>query len=104
MILTIAELKAQLNLSDDLGGGDDALLNRLIAASQNMTERQLGYLIEATYGGSDQEPIPPALVHAVAMLAAHLYENRETTAIGVSAQIMPYGFDDIVRDFRNWSF
>ncbi len=103
-IVTIDELKQQLNLTDDLGTGDDALLGRKIDAAQNHIERLLGFRIEAKYGGAGQDPIPPALAECVGQLAAHWYENREGTVVGATAQALPFGLADIVREFREWSF
>lgn len=103
-IVSLAQLKEQLNLSPDLGTGDDALLGRKIEAAQNHIERLLGFKIEETYGGTDQEEIPPSLVEAVCQVAAHWYENREATLVGVTAQELPFGVWDIVREYREWSF
>ncbi len=103
-IVTVDQLKQQLNLTDDLGTGEDALLVRKIAAAQGHLERLLGFKIEETYGGSGQEPIPPSLIEAVCQLAAHWYENREGTVVGMTAQTLPFGLADIVREFREWSF
>lgn len=102
-IVTVDELKEQLNLTADLGTGDDALLERKIAAAQDHLERILGFKIEATYGGDDQDPIPPALIEATSQLAAHWYENREATT-GAAMMTVPFGVADIVREFREWSF
>lgn len=103
-IVNIYELKEQLNITADLGTGDDALLTRKIEAAQNHLEGLLGFKIEARYGGEDQDPIPPALVEAVCQLAAHWYENREGTVVGATAQTLPFGLSDIVREYREWSF
>jgi hypothetical protein len=103
-IVTVSQLREQLNLTDDLGTGDDALLGRKIAAAQNHIERLLGFKIEATFGGTGQDPIPPALIECVCQLAAHWYENREGTVVGATAQALPFGLADIVREYREWSF
>lgn len=103
-IVTVDQLKEQLNLTADLGTGDDALLGRKIEAAQDHLERLLGFKIAATYGGTGQDPIPPALVEAVCQLAAHWYENREGTVVGATAQTLPFGLSDIVREYREWSF
>ena len=103
-IVTVDQLKEQLNITADFGTGDDALLGRKIEAAQSHVERLLGFKIEARYGGTDQEPIPPALVEGVCQLAAHWYENREGTVVGATAQALPFGLSDIVREFREWSF
>lgn len=101
MIITLDDVKLQLNQTLDV---DDALITRKIAAAQDHIEQILGFKIEATYGGDGQDPIPPALVEAVAQLAAHWYENREAVLIGLSAQHLPIGMMDILNSFRKWSW
>ena len=100
-IATLADVKAQLNVTSD---ADDALIARKIAAAQDHLEGLLGYKIEQTYGGTEQDPIPPALVEAVCQLAAHWYENREAVLVGVNAQELPFGLWSIVNNYRNWSW
>ncbi len=104
MIVTLEQIKEQLNISSDLGTDDDALLGRKISAAQNHVECLLGYRIEERYGGADQEAIPPALVEAVSQTAAHWFENREATLVGVSAQELPFGVWSIVNEYREYSF
>jgi hypothetical protein len=104
MIVSLAELKQQLNITDDFGSADDVLINGKIEAAQNHIERLLGFRIEATYGGSGQDPVPPALKQSVQLLAAHWYENREGTLVGVTAQELPFGIWEIVREYREYSF
>ncbi len=99
MIATLAEVKAQLNVTSNI---DDTLLNRKLAAAQDYIEAWLGYKIESIYGGLDQEAIPPALVEAVLQLAAHWYENREASLVGVSAMHLPHGASDVIREYRRW--
>jgi hypothetical protein len=104
MIVSLEQIKEQLNISPDLGTDDDALLERKIAAAQNHVERLLGFKIEERFGGTGQEAIPPALVEAVSQIAAHWYENREATLVGVSAQELPFGVWAIVSEYREYSF
>lgn len=98
MALTATDLRDQLN---DVPEGDP-FLERLLAAATAHTERQLGFKLD------DVEELPdgaPAdLEHAILMLAAHLYENREATLVGVSAQELPMGFADIIANHRRYSF
>lgn len=101
MIINLTEAKAQLSQTLDV---DDDLIEAKIEAAQNHIENLLGYEIEAEYGNADQELIPPALKEAVAMLTAHLYENREATLVGVNAQPLPFGVDAIVQEYRQWSW
>ncbi|WP_404404891.1 head-tail connector protein [Pelagibacterium halotolerans] len=104
MIVTLEQLKEQLNFTDDMGSEDDALLIRLSKAAQNHVERLLGFKIEETFGGTDQDPIPDALVEGVSLLAAHWYENREAVLVGVSSQAIPIGLDAIVNEYRNYTY
>ena len=101
-IVTLAEIKEQLNFTPDLGAADDALLQRKIDAAQDHVERMLGFRFADTYGGEGQDPIPPALIEAVSQLAAWWYEIRE--AAGEGAREVPFGVTDIVEGYREWSF
>lgn len=104
MIVTLAELKQQLNLSDDLGTADDALVQRKGEAAQNHIERMLGFKIAARFGIAGQDDVPPVLKEAVLMLAAHWYENREASLIGVTAMDIPFGVIAIVNEYREYTF
>lgn len=71
VIVTVAQIKAQLNLDDAI---DDALVELKAQAAQNHVERLLGFRIEEEF-----VTVPPALQEAVLQLAAHWYENREAS-------------------------
>jgi uncharacterized phage protein (predicted DNA packaging) len=98
VIVTLDDVKAQLNQALDI---DDDLIGRKIAAAQNHVENLIGFKIEEQYTPSK---IPPALRECVMLLAAHWYENREASLVGVNAQALPFGLLDIVNEFRCWSF
>lgn len=104
MALTVDDLKTQLNLTADavLDEIDPVRLSRILDAAMAHTERQLGFKLTDT----EQFPNgPPADVEqAILMLAAHWYENREASIVGVSAQAIPFGFDEIIREHRSYSF
>lgn len=107
MIVTLAQMKEHLNLTEDLGTADDALIGRILAAAQNHVERLLGFKIEVNFPPTGTPPVsdvPAALVECVCQLAAHWYENREATLVGVSAQELPFGVWEIVREYREYSF
>jgi uncharacterized phage protein (predicted DNA packaging) len=99
MALSLGDLKAHCAVT---GSDDDALLTRLLAAATKQVERNLGFQL------SDSEKLPggaPAdLEHAVYMLAAHFYENREASLIGVAAQILPLGVSEIIAEYRDYTF
>jgi hypothetical protein len=100
MVVDVAILKQQLNLTEDLGTDDDVLLGRKPAAAQDHIERLLGFKIETTY----PDAVPPALVEAVLQLAAHWYENREASLVGVGVTPIPFGVEAIVAEYREYSF
>jgi hypothetical protein len=104
MIVDLSLMKDQLGITADMGTIDDSLIAHLIEAAQDHIERLLGFKIEALYGGTDQEPVPASLKQAVLLTAAHWYENREATLVGVSAQEIPFGVWPIVNEHREWSF
>lgn len=54
--------------------------------------------------GAAPEDVPAPLRGAIKMLAAHLYENRETAVIGTIVADLPLGFSDAVSPYRLWSF
>lgn len=54
-------------------------------------------LFTAGYG-----TIPIPLASAILMHVAHLYENREASLVGVSAQVLPMGYDDLVEPYKMW--
>ena len=103
-IVTLEALKEQLNITADQGEDEDNLLRRKLNAAQSYIESLLGYKIDQTYGGDDQEPVPAALVEVIYQTAAHWYDCRETVVVGVSAQELPFGVWPIVTEFRKWSF
>ena len=99
MARDLTALKEHCNV---LGDDDNAVLGRLLDAAKAHTERQLGFKLTDT----EQFPEgPPAdIEQAVLMLAAHWFENREASIVGVSAQPIPFGFDEIIREHRGYSF
>ncbi len=103
-ILTLKQVKDQLNFTDDIGDIDDDLLTLKMNAAQNYAESLLGYKIEERFGGEGKEPIPPALQEAVCELAAWWYEKREGSVTGTIVTELPNAFSDIIRNFRDWTF
>ena len=81
---------------------DDTLIAAKLAAAQSHIESLLGYAIETEY--ASPLTVPDALKEAVLQLAAHWYENREASLVGVSAQVLPFGLEEIIANFRRYSF
>ena len=97
MTVSIANLKAHLNLTTDATDADDALLGDKIAASAEWIAQYTGIPIDAT-------DMPAQVKEAIRQLAAHLYENREATMVGVSVQSLPFGLLDLLMPYREWVF
>ena len=105
-IIDLDEIKEQLRIDH---GDDDVVLERKIDAAQGHLERLLGFkLDELTYPDTDDatfpETVPAPLRECVCQLAAHWYENREAVTFGDSGQLLPIGVNDVVTEFRNWSW
>lgn len=94
-VIEVADLKAHLNVTTD---ADDDLIAGKIAAAEDWI---------AQFTGADwppADPVPDALKEAIRQLAAHLYENREASLIGVTAQQLPFGLLDLLAPYRAWAF
>lgn len=103
--VTLTEAKAQMNVTLDV---DDALVERKIVAAQSHLEGLLGFKLIERYPAvapvTYPATVPAALKECVALLAAHWYENREALLVGVSGQALPIGVDDVVANFRDYSW
>lgn len=98
-IVTLDQQKAHLGVTLD---SDDDLISSQIDAAQAHLEQLLGFVIAEQF--ASPLVVPADLVEAVKTLAAHWYENREATVVGVSAQEIPFGVWDIIKERRNYSF
>lgn len=101
-IVTLEDLMAQTGLTGDAPSEDLLALQQKADAAQNHIERLLGFKIESLFGGTDQEPIPEALREAVLQLAGWWFEHRET--VTDRDRRLPYGVDEIVNEYREWTF
>jgi hypothetical protein len=94
-IVTPDELRAHSNLSGD--DADDFLTGKIAAAEDWCA----GYIGQALAG---LDPLPAAVKEAVLRLAADLYELREASLVGASAEILPLGVTDLLAPYRTWNF
>lgn len=94
-VIELADLKAHLNVTTN---ADDALLTGKIAVAEAWIEQFTGEAF------ADYETIPEPLKEAIRQLASHLYENREATLVGVTAQALPFGVLDLLTPYRAWAF
>ncbi|MGA0539050.1 head-tail connector protein [Neotabrizicola sp. VNH66] len=89
--ITVAELKAQLNLDSDT---DDALLSLKIEAAEAYCASFIG--------GPIPDPVPATIKQAVLMLAAYWYEAREAATVGGNPYAVPFGCHDLLQAHRAW--
>lgn len=97
-MVSLGEAKVHLRLDTNAGSADpsfeadqDAEILRLIsAAADHLTSIDVNV---------SADPLPPALHHAILMLVAHFYENRE--AAGESMQVTPLGVSRLIAPYRS---
>src|SRR5665213_2163141 len=94
-VIQLADLKAHLNVTFDT---DDDLITGKIAAAESW----IAIFVGAPWPPTD--PVPGALQEAIRQLAAHLYENREASLVGVTSQDLPFGLLDLLTPYRAWAF
>jgi len=102
-IITTADMKTHLGVTID---DDDALIDGKIEAAEAAIEQLLGYTFAANFpdttDASFPDTVPGDLKEAIRQLAAHFYENREASVVGISASLLPLGVRDIVNNRREW--
>ena len=94
MTVSLANLKAHLNITTD--DDDDLLQDKIDAASE--------WIAKYTGVPVDAPDTPAPFDEATRQLAAHLFENREATMVGVTAQALPFGLLDLLNPYREWAF
>lgn len=99
MALSVEHLKEHSNVTGD---ADDVLLARLLGAAKAHTARQLGFAIDD--GDAFPDGTPEDVEQAILMLAAHWFENREASIVGLSIQAVPFGYAEIIAEHRTYTF
>ena len=51
--------------------------------------------------GDTAASVPDTVRHAIKMLVAHYYENRESELVGVNSKTLPYGVESLINMERN---
>ena len=98
------DITTHLNLTNLDGSERDLVRSKLVAAT-DWIATYAGIKIEmcASDDEEDERPdVPPRVREAILMLAAHLYNNRESVLVGVTAQELPFGILDLLADYRGW--
>jgi uncharacterized phage protein (predicted DNA packaging) len=99
MAVDIDDLKAQLVVE---GSDDDGILARLLTAATYFVQSQIGFAIDDAAEFPDGTPAD--LEHAILMIAASWFENREAVISGTIIASVPMGVDEIVANYRRYSF
>lgn len=94
-IITVEDAKAHLNITTD---ADDTL----IAAKIDAAEAWIGRWLATPF--AEMTEVPADLKEAVRLLVGHLYENREASLVGITAEEIPFGVWDIINQHRAWAF
>lgn len=98
MALTVNDLRTHLNGVPD----ENAVLERMLSAATAHLQRLLGFKFDDKT--HFPEGAPADMEMATLQLAAHYYENREASVVGVSAMVIPLGVAEIVAEYRNYSY
>ncbi|MGY3575283.1 head-tail connector protein [Bradyrhizobium sp. USDA 4504] len=93
-MITLDQAKAHLNVTTEF---DDALIQGKLDAAK-------AWVAAYTAGDVDSDTTAAPVREAVLQLTAHLYENRETSLVGVTAQSLPFGLLDLLSPYRAFSF
>lgn len=102
-IVSVADLKAHANITVE---DDDALLQSYIDAAEEWVGKFTGKALASYAADNPSASVPEPLKHAVKMLAAHLYANREATIVGQTLTITDVspGIYDLMNPYRAWVF
>lgn len=93
-MIDLEAAKAHLNVTID---ADDALIGDKLAAAK-------AFVAAYTASDPDSDTSPAPVREAVLQLTAHLYENREASLVGITAQHLPFGFLDLLANYRAFAF
>ncbi|WP_102960218.1 head-tail connector protein [Mangrovicella endophytica] len=99
MALALDDVKLHCNV---IGTDDDAVLARCLLAAGKHVEAQLGFALDDA--AEFPTGTPADVEQAVLMVAAHYYENREATLVGVVAQELPLGALAILANHRRYTY
>ena len=92
--VTLDQAKAHLRVTIT---DDDQLITDKLSAAQ-------AWIGAYTASDPTADATPPPVNEAVLQLTAHLYENREASLVGVTAQELPFGMLDLLANYRAFAF
>lgn len=93
---SIDELKSQLNIESGYTDEDSYLESLLLVSESSCNEFTNNGLSGYTYND-----IPPTVKHAMILLAAHYYTNRNMVSFSNGVEI-PYTFQFLLNPYKNY--
>ena len=85
MTISLDDMKAHLRVTID---DDDAIIADKLATAVEWIAKYTGI--------PSDSPTPAPVNEAIRQLAAHLYQNREASLVGATAQSLPFGVLDLI--------
>jgi hypothetical protein len=98
-IMTVEDVKAHLNLTDD---HDDDLVGLKIGVAEAMVASYIGVELDDAEAFPSGPPEP--IKEAVRKLVAEFYENREANLVGASFGELTPGVYDLLAPYRQYCF
>ena len=95
--LELEAIKRQVVQDSDI---DDTLLTAIGDAAEDATERHLGRALGDCIGDDGQ--LPPALYHAMLMLCATLYNDRESVTYSMAMPRLSPAYEALIGPFRKY--
>ncbi len=89
-------LKAHLRIT---GTDDDALLTQKLGAASAAVTNDIGADAPVSFDTAAAD-----LQEAILLRAAHMFENAEPVLVGISAEVLPLGYADLIAPYRKWVF
>lgn len=99
LYVSVDELKFQVNLAREYRDEDEHLLELLAVAVVSIEKHIQQPLTEFV---DESGKLNPMLRHAIRILAAHFYVNREPVAYG-QPHIVPYTLEYLLQPFKKYT-
>lgn len=99
MFLTLKELKKQLNI-DEVFTDDDQYLKDLEKVAEKAVEKHIDMKLEVL-ASKNGGALPSPILHAMKLLVANFYENREPVGFASSSEI-PLSYQYLLSLYKNY--
>ena len=95
--VTVDDMKGYLYIDLE---GDEELLEGLIMASEVLIQNYLGR--ELAELECEEDVLNPALVAAIKIQVANMYNSRESVSFGSAPQRIPYSLEMLIQPFKKY--